>query len=479
MQNTRTSQSTPTGNRPTPGGDPVQSTRHEAHFGFRFVAPLALGAVLNPINSTMISTALVPIAADFHASVAEAGWLIAGLYLASAVAQPTMGRLADLFGPRRIFLICLFIVAISALVGWFAPSLGVLIAVRVALGIGTAGAYPSAMRIFRVEADRIGSAPPRVAMSVLSLAGVSTLAIGPLLGGVLTGAFGWHSIFAVNTPLALLAALLVFLWVPKDQPRDGSFARLMAELDVVGILLFTGFLLGLMIFLMNLDHPIWTMLPIATVLGIALVAHSMRREQPFLDVRMMARNRPLTVTYLRAGAVLMIVYCILYGFAQWLESGAGFSSSEAGLITLPMSLLAAVSSVTGGRTKGIRAPFILSIGAMLAGCICLFFIDSSKSAWVIAAAVVLFGVPQGMFSTATQTAVYLQAPADKIGIAAGLQRTAGYIGAIGATSLLGALYGKSASDHGLHSLAIVMGVLSAFLFIATIVDRTIPRIATD
>jgi predicted MFS family arabinose efflux permease len=251
----------------------------------------------------------------------------------------------------------------------------------------------------------------------------------------------------------------------------------MAELDVVGILLFTGFLLGLMIFLMNLDRPVWSMLPIAAVLGVALVLHSARRKQPFIDVRMLARNRPLTVTYLRAGAVLMIVYCILYGFAQWLESGAGFSTSQAGLITMPMSLLAAVSSVTGGRTKGIRGPFIVSIGAALAGCICLFFIDSSKSAWIIAAAVVCFGVPQGMFSTATQTAVYLQAPADEIGTAAGLQRTAGYLGAIAATSLLGALYGKTASDHGLHSLAIVMGVLSACLFVATIFDRTIPRIA--
>src|ERR1700741_1832263 len=114
------------------------------HFGFRFVTPLGLGSTLNPVNSTMISTALVPIAGDFHASVAQTGWLIAGLYLASAVAQPTMGRLADLFGPRRIYLISLFIVAISALVGRFAPTLGVLIAVRVALGIGTAGAYPSA-----------------------------------------------------------------------------------------------------------------------------------------------------------------------------------------------------------------------------------------------------------------------------------------------------------------------------------------------
>jgi MFS family permease len=83
------------------------SSRHDAHFGFRFVTPLALGSTLNPINSTMISTALVAIARDYHASVAQTGWLIAGLYLTSAIAQPTMGRLADLFGPRRVYLFSL------------------------------------------------------------------------------------------------------------------------------------------------------------------------------------------------------------------------------------------------------------------------------------------------------------------------------------------------------------------------------------
>src|ERR1700735_2630148 len=117
-------------NPATTGGDSGRPNAQHAGFGFRFVAPLALGAVLNPINSTMISTALVPIATDFHASVAEAGWLIAGLYLASAIAQPVMGRLADLFGPRRIYLIALLLVALAGLLGLLAPSLNSLVVAR-------------------------------------------------------------------------------------------------------------------------------------------------------------------------------------------------------------------------------------------------------------------------------------------------------------------------------------------------------------
>ena len=451
------------------------SSRHHAHFGFRFVTPLALGSTLNPINSTMISTALVAIARDYHASVAQTGWLIAGLYLTSAIAQPTMGRLADLFGPRRVYLCSLCVVMLAGIAGAITASLGMLIAVRVLLGIGTSGAYPSAMCIFRTQADRIGAAPPRLAMGFMSFAGTATTAIGPVLGGVLTGYFGWHSIFTVNLPLSLLTILLVLLWVPKDERPAGSLVLLMEKLDLIGMALFAAFLLSLMLFLMNLDHPMWPVLPIAAVFGVVLVIHSLRRKQPFIDVQMLVRNRPLTVTYLRIAAILLIVYCILYGFAQWLEAGAGFSSSKAGLVTMPMSVLAVVASLAGVRIKGIRIPFIVSTAAGLIGCWFLFLINHETPVWMIAAAVMLFGLPTGLASTATQAAVYIQAPVGEIGTASGLQRTATYIGAITSTSLLGLMYGRHATDHGLHRLAIVMGVLSAVLLVGTIFDRTLPR----
>jgi MFS family permease len=449
--------------------------RPHSPFGFRFVAPLALGSTLNPINSTMIATALVPIATDFHATVADAGWLIAGLYLASAIAQPTMGRLADLFGPRRIYLISLFLVGAAGLLGRLAPTLNSLVVARVLLGIGTSGAYPSAMRIFRVQADRLGGEPPRAAMSFLSMAALSTAAVGPLLGGVLTGIFGWHSIFLVNVPLALIAAVLVLLWTPKDAAQTVRFGRVLQELDLLGIGLFALCLLSLMIFLMNLGQPLWFALLGATVFGSALAVHSSRTPQPFIDVRMLARNRPLTLTYLRTGALLMIVYCIIYGFAQWLESGAGYTSSQAGLMMFPVSVVGALSSMAGGRTQGIRAPMLVSMGAALLGCLCLLFVDHATPAWIIAGVVMLFGLPQGLFSTATQAAIYLQAPPDAIGTAAGLQRTAGYIGAIAATSLLALMYGQRATDHGFHRLAIVLGALSAVLLVVTLFDRTLPR----
>ena len=347
--------------------------------------------------------------------------------------------------------------------------------VRVLLGIGTSGAYPAAMRIFRTQADRIGSKPPRVAMGVLTMAAISTTATGPVLGGILTDAFGWHAIFTVNAPLALLAAILILLWLPKDQSGEGEFRAPDGRGGFDRRRAFRGLPAQPDGFSDEPeDHPLWPALLGAAVFGAALAAYSRRRPQPFIDVPMLVRNRPLAVTYLRAAAVSLIVFSVYYGFAQWLQTAFGFSSAKAGLVTLPMSVVAAVSSLTGVRSKGLRTPFAISIGAALAGCIGLFVVDSTTSVWVLVIVFTCFGVPLGTFSVATQAAVYIQAPAEEIGMAAGLQRTAQYIGAMSAAALLALIYGQRATDHDLHVLAAVMAALSALLLIATLFDRTIP-----
>src|SRR6267154_1547086 len=420
-------------------------------FGFRFMAPLCLGSMLNPVNSTMISTALVAIARDFQATVAETGLLIGGLYITSAIAQPTMGRLADRFGARRVFLAGLYLVALAGVAGTFAPSLRALIWVRVLLGVGTSAAYPTAMRILRNRAAQTGSVEPRMALGILSMSALSTVTIGAALGGILTGLGGWRMVFTVNVPLALLGILLVFLWIPEDEAKSTGLRKLAQEIDVLGIVLFAGLLLTGMFFLMSLGHPNWPMLAVSVLLGFVLTRHSLRTKQPFLNIRMLGSNIPLSVTYLRYGAINLMNYCMLYGFSQWLQTGPGFSGTKAGLITLPMSALAALSALAGGRMKSIRNPLIFGTLGLL------------------------FGLPQGICSNANQAAVYVQAPHEELGTAAGLLRTSQYVGAMVASSLLGLLFGKHPTDHGMHTLAWVMVVLSAGLVIATVADRTLPR----
>ncbi len=129
-------------------------------FGPRFVAPVVSGSILNPINSTVNATVLVHIERTFSAGAATTAWLVAGLCMASAIAQPATGKVADRSGARRVYLLGPALVAVAGAADVLAPTLGLLITVRVVLGVGTA-AYPAAMALVRSQSRRVGREAPR------------------------------------------------------------------------------------------------------------------------------------------------------------------------------------------------------------------------------------------------------------------------------------------------------------------------------
>lgn len=446
-------------------------------FGARLTTPLLLGSLLNPLNTTMISTALVAIGRDFGIGAADTAWLISVLYLASAVAQPVLGKLADTLGPRRVFLAGLVVVLASGLVGTFAPSFGWLIVSRLLLGIGTSAAYPSAMSVLRDESRRIGRPTPRTVLARLSFAGIGSTAVGPTLGGVLVGALGWRAIFAVNIPMALLALVFAFLWVPADPPRGQEPAgrRPKLAIDPLGIGLFATALTFLCFFLLDLSDPTWWLLAPFALFTAVLVWWQLRAQAPFIDLRMIARNGPLARTYLRQGLSYLQIYCVMYGYTQWLEDGRGFSSTASGLIMLPMSLSALVCSMAGARTRTIRTPLWIAAVLLTAGASVLGFVSGQTPLAVLLIVGVCFGIPQGFIGTSNQAAIQAHAPAESIGSAAGLQRTASYLGAITASSLIALAYGRQASDSGMHLMAGVSVVLGVGLLALTLTDRALRR----
>ena len=130
-------------------------------FGARFVTPSFFGSALNPINSAVIATAMVAIAAAMHVPVGKTSVVISSLYLACAIAQPTAGRLAEEFGPRRVFLLGIVLVLAGGVLGAVASNLAMLVWARVLIGIGTAAGYPTAMLLIRRLAAEAGlDAPP-------------------------------------------------------------------------------------------------------------------------------------------------------------------------------------------------------------------------------------------------------------------------------------------------------------------------------
>src|SRR6201996_8090448 len=134
----------------------VTGPRPEHPFSWRFTTPLFIGSALNPINSSLIATALLPIAHGLGVPVGQTAALVTALYLATAIAQPTAGKAAEVFGPRRVFLAGIATVAVGGLVGGFAQDLVTLLVSRVLIGPGHSCAHPTAVLLIRRRAREAG-----------------------------------------------------------------------------------------------------------------------------------------------------------------------------------------------------------------------------------------------------------------------------------------------------------------------------------
>ncbi|MGI5466701.1 MFS transporter [Streptomyces sp. CA-132043] len=436
---------------------------------------MMLGSVLNPINSTIISVALVPIGDALGAPTSQTAWLVSALYLATSLGQPVVGRLIDIFGPRRLFLLSTGLVGVAGIVGALAPGLGVLIAARVLLGFGTCAGYPAAMALLRSEAERTGRDSPGGVLTGLAVANQTIAVIGPLLGGLLIAVGGWRTTFALNVPLAVAAVLLGLWRLPKsagtgESPQRG---RLAAQLDLPGMGLFAAMLVSLLLFLMNLHLRDWYLLVIAAAAGAAFAVRELRAATPFIDLRVLGGNTPLLATYGRALVAYVVAYAFLYGFSQWTEEGYGLTPFHAGLVQIPMFLLAIGVSIVSGRRAGVRGKLLVGAAGQIVACLVMLTLTGQSPLWTLLLVALVFGVPQGLNNLALQNSVYFQADPERTASSAGLLRTFAYIGSMVASSATAASFGRRADTGGMHQLAWVMLGAGVLYLLLTVLDRTL------
>ena len=458
-------------------GAPTSRARGGRPFSWRFTTPLFLGSALNPVNSSLIATALLPIARGLGVPVGQTAALVSALYLATAIAQPTAGKAAEVLGPRRVFLAGIIMVGAGGLAGGFAGDLLTLLVSRVLIGLGTSCAYPTAMLLIRRRASDAGlDKPPGGVLGGLMISGIATASLGLPAGGVLVGTLGWRSVFFVNVPVALVALIATLAWVRPDGPvpRPLRFRALAARLDLAGIAGFAVAMITLLLFLFGLPTAIWSLLGTSGVLWIALVVWELRASAPFIDIRMLGSNKALTRTYLRSGLAMLCLYVVLYGVTQWIEAVRGLSETGAGLIVLPMTLLSGLVVSPVSRRNLVRVPVIGAAVACLIGSAGVLFLSSSVwIGWIIVITLV-FGVVSGFAAAGNQTALYSQAPAGQLGTASGLLRTFGYVGSIASSAITGVVFRSSVTDGGVHIIGWIMIAVSLALVGVSVLDRTLP-----
>lgn len=443
----------------------------------RYVVVIALGTLLNPLNSSMIAVALVTLESSFGVGFATASWLVSGFYLAACVGQPLMGRIADRIGPRRVYCAGLAIVCVASAVAPFAPGFGALLGCRIAQAIGTSAAFPAGLAMIRRLSG--GGAPPSGALGLISVCNSASAGFGPVLGGLLVALAGWQGIFLVNTPLTLVTLVLALRVLPRDSATPAGGTSLARVIDPLGVLLFSGTLVGLLGFLLSLPtRPLWLLVPLVVVAGVLLVVWELRAATPFLDVRGFARSPALTGVLGQQAAIQLVFYGIFYGLPMWLEKVRGYPTERSGLLMLPVAALGVLVTPLAARMVsrfGPRVPLVLgSVGLVIGSALLFVLSDSTPVVGIIGVAAVL-GLPNGLNNMGLQAALYTAAPPEATGMAGGLFQTARYVGAILSTAVLGLVFADNLTSAGLHRVAAVSVVLAVLLVIAAAATRRTRR----
>ncbi|MFD0802814.1 DHA2 family efflux MFS transporter permease subunit, partial [Streptomonospora algeriensis] len=313
---------------------------------------LCLGFFMTLLDLTIVNIAIPDMTRKLGAPLDAIMWVINGYTLALAVLIITAGRLGDLYGQRRLFLIGIAVfTAASALCG-MATGVYTLIAARVLQGVGAATLMPQSMalivRIF--PAERRGAA-----LGVWgSVAGLATIA-GPTLGGVLVTAFDWRFIFFVNIPLGALALILTLVLIPRDPSSEGR-----ARLDATGVVLATAALTCLSFGLIEGERFDWgriygpVSIPVllaaaAALFGVLAWQQRARQGRDPLVPFVLFADRNFGLMSLAAALVSVAMLGLFLVFSIHLQSVAGMSALEAGLTMAPMSVVSMVAAPVVGR----------------------------------------------------------------------------------------------------------------------------------
>lgn len=440
------------------------------------LALLAFAQLIISIDYNIVYVALPEIGTSLGFSAQNLQWVISAYAVAFGGFLLLGGRASDLFGPRRMFALGLSLYAVSSLLGGLATSPGTLVAARAIQGIGGAFLFPATLTL--VSTSFAEGRERNRAFAVWGTAGGSGMILGSLLGGVLTDAFGWESVFFVNVPLAGAAALLAFVVIAPDAARTKG-----RSFDLAGALTSTVGVTAVVFALVQGPESGWgspTVLTAATagaVLLVAFVAVERRSADPLLPLRLFG-NRNLSVgtavTFLFMGSFGTLLYFLTVYF----QGVHGYDALTTGLAFLVPMVAIAVGSQTAGRLAtryGIRPVLAVSLFVGGAGAVVLgttMAVDASYMALV--PGLVVMGIGQGAGYTLMFGAAALGVAAEDQGIASGVASTSQQIGGAVGLALLVAVANSGLDGLGGEALrsATVDGLRTAVFIAAAGVGAT-------
>ena len=391
------------------------------------------------LDNTIVNVALPAIQKDLGIGVSELEWTVTAYALTFAVLLLTGGKLGDLYGRRRIFTIGLVVFTLSSLACGLSSSATELISARAVQGVGSALMMPATLSIITAT-----FAARERGMAIGIWAGVSAmaLAIGPLLGGVITEHISWNWIFFVNVPIGILGVIVSILVVPES--RDTSKEQ---RLDLPGLLSSGIGLLALVYALIEAHKYGWTsglilgLFAIAAIAFVAFVLLEMHQRLPMLDLTLFRNG-----TFAGANVVILMVGLAMFGifvfFPIYMQTFRGWSPIQAGAALLPWTLLIVIFAPIAGKLSDRVGSRWLIAGGMTTVALCcleLSTVTVDSSFWHMLPGFVLGGLGMSFVMTPMSAAVMSAAPVAKAGVASGVLNTFRQVGVALGIAIMGAV----------------------------------------
>jgi EmrB/QacA subfamily drug resistance transporter len=384
-----------------------------------------IASFLTPFMGSSVNVALPIIAKELAVNAILLSWITTSFLLTSAMFAVPFGRIADIYGMKRIFILGMILFTISSFLASLSPSVEFLIFSRVVQGIGSAMIFVTGVAIIayvfpqRERGRAIGIAVTAVYIGLF---------LGPILGGLLTQYIGWRSIFYLMVPLGLLVTALIFF-----KMRGTEWAECRGEkLDLVGSLLYSVSLLLVLVGFSEITGLMGKlMLIFGIIVGIGFVIYELRVEHPVLEMRLFFKNRKFAFSNLAALISFTGTFAVVFLLSLYLQYIKGFDPRVAGLVLATQTIfMALVSPVVGRLSDKYESRKLASIGMAITtvGLIIFSFLSADTSLYVILFSLVLLGVGSGIFSTPNTHAIMNSVERRYFGVASATNSTMRIVG---------------------------------------------------
>jgi len=399
---------------------------------------VTLASFLTPFTGSSVNIALPSLAGELNLDAITLGWVATAYLLTTAIVLVPSGRLADIYGRKRVFLGGITIFGLASLLIGLAPTGGILIGFRVLQGLGAAMISSTGIAIL----TSVYPANEKGRVLGFNTAAVYVgLSVGPTVGGFITQQFGWRGVFLANIPLAALAAVLT-IW-----RLGGEWAEARGDkFDVLGTVIYALALLTLIYGFSLLPAPSgFALIAVSIVAFAVFLVWEGRTASPILDIGMFKNNTVFTLSNIAALINYSATSASGFLLSLYLQQIKGFTPQVAGIVLISQPIVQALFSPLAGRLSDTVEPRLLASAGMSMTAVGLFmfsFLSPDTPDEVIILVLMLLGLGFGLFSSPNTNAVMSSVQRRLYGVASATlstMRTVGQTLSIGMAVLIFAI----------------------------------------